>query len=60
MDLSEMTNLLHEALGRVEAVGITLGLDLLNLAEMLGSQLKDMGLDLVHAAETGQAQGGNA
>jgi hypothetical protein len=56
MDIQEMTNILHEALGRVEAVGLTLGLDLLNLAELLGTQLKDMGIDLVHAAETGQAQ----
>jgi hypothetical protein len=54
VDVSEITNIFQQLLGRVEAVGITLGVDLLNMAETMGKELKDMGYDLVQAAETGQ------
>lgn len=56
MELDDMTQVLQEALGRVQAVGITLGLDILNLAETLARQLHDMGVDFVRAAATGEVQ----
>jgi hypothetical protein len=56
MDVSDMKDILAEALGRVEAVGITLGLDMLNLAGTLADALKEMGVDFVRAASTGEVQ----
>ena len=56
MDVNEMTEVFRDLLARVEAVGITLGEDLLNIGETLARELKDMGYDLVRAAETGQTQ----
>lgn len=56
MDINEITDVLKNVLGRVEAVGETLGIDLLGMAESMARELKDMGYDLVRAAETGQAQ----
>jgi hypothetical protein len=56
MDLNEMTGVLKEALGRLEDIVETLGVDLLGMAENLGKELKEMGYDLVAAAE-GKATG---
>lgn len=57
MDVSQMGQIIQEALGRVEAVIETLGEDLLGIGENLAKELKDMGYDLVRAAETGQEPG---
>lgn len=56
MDVNEITGIFEQLLGRVEAVGLTIGIDLLGLAQTMASQFKEMGLDIVRAAETGQAQ----
>lgn len=56
MDANQMKEILTEALGRVEAVGITLGLDMLNLATTLAEALQEMGIDFVRAASTGEVQ----
>ena len=56
MDINEVTQIFEQLLGRVEAVGITLGIDLLGLAQTMASEFKEMGLDVVRAAETGKVQ----
>lgn len=56
MEVNEITEIFQGLLTRVEAVGLTIGIDLLGLAQTMASEFKEMGLDIVHAAETGQVQ----
>lgn len=55
MDQTEMVNILKEAMGRVAEVMEVIGTDLLGMAENLGKELKDMGYDIVRAAEGQEA-----
>lgn len=56
MELNEMKEIIEEALNRVTAVGLSLGIDLMNLAELLAQQFEEMGVDIVRAAQTGEVQ----
>lgn len=51
------TQILNEALSRVTAIGLTLAVDLGELAEVLAKELAEMGYELVEAARTGEPSG---
>jgi hypothetical protein len=51
MDQNEMASIIKEAMGRVEDVLEVVGVDLLGMATNLAKELKDMGYDIVRAAE---------
>jgi len=58
--MENMKDIIGQALGRVQALGLTLGLSIGDLAGTLARELQEMGYELVQAAKTGEVQGDDA